>query len=77
MEVLPSLYAECDAGLTALLESLPCPVVKRLTRAMSTNSKPYQALRIRRCGLRTPLTLITSDPEAARQFYEERAGQVV
>jgi hypothetical protein len=77
VEVLPSFYAECDAGLTALLDSLPCPVVNRLTGAMSNNSKPYQALRIRRCGLRTPLTLITSDPEAARQFYEERGGQVI
>ena len=77
MKVHSSLCAECDAGLMAMLESLPCPVVNRLTGAMSNNSKPYQAVRIRRCGLRTPATLITSDPEAARRFYEERGGQVV
>jgi glutathione synthase/RimK-type ligase-like ATP-grasp enzyme len=77
VEVVSSVYAECNVGLMALLESLPCPVVNRLAASMSNDSKPYQALRIRGCGLRTPPTLITSDPEAARQFYEEREGQVI
>jgi glutathione synthase/RimK-type ligase-like ATP-grasp enzyme len=71
------VYSECDTGLAALLECLPCTVVNRLTGDASNRSKPYQALCIRRCGLLTPPTLVTSDPEAARQFYEERQGQVI
>lgn len=76
-EFASALYAECDAGLAALLECLSCPVVNRLTGGMSNHSKPYQLLRIRRCGLRTPPTLLTTDPREARQFYEEFGGQVI
>jgi glutathione synthase/RimK-type ligase-like ATP-grasp enzyme len=72
-----AFYAESDTELTALLECLPCPVVNRLAGDMSNQSKPYQALHIRRCGLRTPTTLLTTDPQAARQFYEEFGGQVI
>jgi glutathione synthase/RimK-type ligase-like ATP-grasp enzyme len=54
-----------------LLEHLPCPVVNRLDGSMSNHSKPYQALLIRRCGLRTPPTLVTDDPGAARRFIGE------
>lgn len=76
-EFARALYAEFDAGLAGLLECLSCPVVNRLTGCMSNHSKPYQALRIRRCGLRTPPTLLTNDPEAAREFCEEYSDQVI
>jgi glutathione synthase/RimK-type ligase-like ATP-grasp enzyme len=72
-----AFYAECDTALAMLLESLPCPVVNRMAGAMSNHSKPYQALHIRHCGLHTPPTLLTSDPETARKFYEEFGGQVI
>ena len=36
----------------ALLEDLPCPVVNRIGGGMSNNSKPYQALLLRRAGLK-------------------------
>jgi len=76
-EFASALFGECDTGLVAMLECLSCPVVNRLAAGMSNHSKPYQALHIRRCGLRTPPTLLTSDPQAARQFYEECGGQVI
>jgi glutathione synthase/RimK-type ligase-like ATP-grasp enzyme len=76
-EFLPALYTECDTCLSALLESLPCPVVNRMRGSISNNSKPYQALQIRRCGFRIPPTLVTNDPEAARRFYEEYSGKVI
>jgi len=72
-----ALYAECDTELAMLLESLPCHVVNRIAGAAANHSKPYQALQIRCCGLCTPPTLLTTDPEAARQFYEEFGGQVI
>lgn len=68
-ETADLLRAEADAGLMALLEDLPCPVVNRSAGGLSNNSKPYQALALRRAGLRVPPTLVTNDPEAARAFY--------
>ncbi len=66
-----ALQFEADAGLMALLEDLPCPVVNRIGGGMSNNSKPYQALLLRRAGLEVPATLVTSDPDAARAFRAE------
>jgi len=44
---------------------------------MSNGSKPYQALLVIRCGLLTPPTLVTNDPDAARRFYDECNGEVI
>ena len=66
-----ALQFEADAGLMALLDDLPCPVVNRIGGGMSNNSKPYQALLLRRAGLEVPATLVTSDPAAARAFQAE------
>jgi glutathione synthase/RimK-type ligase-like ATP-grasp enzyme len=76
-EALPAIYHECDSGLMALLEDLPCPVVNRLGGGLSNNSKAYQALLVRQCGLLTPPTLVTNDPKAARRFYERWNGEVI
>ncbi|HKA21078.1 MAG TPA: glutathione synthase [Blastocatellia bacterium] len=72
-----SVYAECDSALIALLEYLPCIVVNRSAGAMSNHSKPYQALLLRECGLLVPPTLVTSDPDEARRFYDESNGDVI
>lgn len=74
---VPAIYAEYDAGLMVLLENLSCAVVNRLGGGMSNNSKAYQALLIRQCGLLTPPTLVTNDPEAARRFYQDCQGEVI
>ncbi len=75
--VVPAMYSEYDTGLMALLEDLLCAVVNRLGGATSNNSKAYQALLVRQCGLLTPPTLVTTDPEAARRFYEDCQGEVI
>jgi glutathione synthase/RimK-type ligase-like ATP-grasp enzyme len=62
------LRTEADVGLMAALEDLRCPVVNRAGGGMSNNSKPYQALLLRRAGLRVPPTLVTNDASAARAF---------
>ena len=72
-----AVRAERDAGLVALLDSLPCLVVNRPRATLSTRSKLFQTLHIRGCGLRTPRTLVTTDPDEARQFYEECGRQVI
>ncbi len=73
----PALYFEYDSGLMALLDELPCPIVNRTAGGTSNGSKAYQALLVRECGLLTPATLVTNDPDAARRFYEECGRDVV
>jgi glutathione synthase/RimK-type ligase-like ATP-grasp enzyme len=75
--VVPAIYFEYDTGLMALLEDLHCVVVNRLAGGMSNNSKAYQALLVRQCGLLTPPTLVTNDVKAAHRFYEDHQGEVV
>lgn len=70
-------YAEHDLGLAALLEDLACPVINRANGAMSNHSKPYQALLIRRSGLRVPPTLVTNDPRRVAEFIEEYRDDVI
>src|SRR5262249_19335125 len=69
--------AEAQTGVSALLEDFPGRVVNRLNGSMSNHSKPYQALVIREAGFRVPRTLITSDPNAAKAFFEECHREVV
>jgi glutathione synthase/RimK-type ligase-like ATP-grasp enzyme len=75
-EAAAAMQFEADAGLMALLEDLPCPVINRIGGGMSNNSKPYQALLLRRAGFKVPATLVTSDPAAARAFQAEH-GEVI
>jgi hypothetical protein len=73
----PAIYHEYDSGLMVLLEDLPCLVVNRLGGGWSNASKPYQSLIVRQCGLMTPSTLVTNDPQAAYRFYESCHGEVI
>ena len=73
----PAVYFEYDSALMALLEDFPCPVVNRVGGGMSNSSKAFQALLIRQSALRTPRTLISSDPEAVHRFYADCNGEVV
>jgi hypothetical protein len=58
--------------LTTWLDVTPTRVVNRTSAMASNGSKPYQAQLISRHGLLTPETLVTNDPEQAREFYETR-----
>ena len=58
-----------DELLTSWSEVTPALVVNR-PEAMATNcSKPYQATVIKSFGFEIPPTLITTDPEAALEFW--------
>jgi glutathione synthase/RimK-type ligase-like ATP-grasp enzyme len=78
-EFAPAFYGECDAALSYLFEHMPssCAVVNRLAGGMTNHSKLYQALLVRECGLLTPPTLVTNDPEEAHRFFDENDGQVI
>ena len=57
-------------------EITPARVVNRMAAMGSNTSKPYQAQMITRRGFLTPATLITTDPERARDFVEAH-GRVI
>lgn len=76
-ELLPGIYEEAESGLVALFEDLPCTVVNRMHGSISNHSKPYQAMLIEECGLRSPETLVTNDPAEAMAFFEETSGEVI
>lgn len=59
-------------ALTTWVDVSPARVVNRSSAMASNGSKPYQAQLIARHGLLTPETLVTNDPEEAREFYATR-----
>jgi glutathione synthase/RimK-type ligase-like ATP-grasp enzyme len=65
-----------DEGLLAWVETTPVLVLNRPSAMASNNSKPYQTSLIEAAGLRVPETLVTTDAEAAIQFWE-RHGHII
>jgi hypothetical protein len=65
-----------EDALLCWSELTPALIVNRPSAMASNNSKPYQASLIRALGLRTPDTLVTTDPGAALEFWE-RHGEVI
>jgi glutathione synthase/RimK-type ligase-like ATP-grasp enzyme len=67
----------CPRQFAAYLESLPCIVVNKASKALANQSKTSYLELIRGSGLEVPLTLITSDLAEARKFISECGGRVV
>jgi glutathione synthase/RimK-type ligase-like ATP-grasp enzyme len=63
--------------LCVLLDRLPALVVNRPSATATNSSKPYQAQVIVRCNLAAPRTLVTTDPDQARTFYEACEGRAI
>jgi glutathione synthase/RimK-type ligase-like ATP-grasp enzyme len=69
--------AEHQASIMNLLDLLPCIVINRAKASTSNDSKIYQgALAVSR-GLLMPRTLVTTDPDEARAFYEACGRRVI
>ena len=62
--------------LLSWVELAPALVVNRPSAMASNDSKPYQARLIQSLGFATPATLITTDPDAVREFWTHH-GTVV
>src|SRR6266702_756833 len=74
------LEEEANHGIIGVLESLSLQQtlwVSRLHSIRRAELKPLQLAAAQEVGLRTPHTLLTNDPGAARAFYEACQGQVV
>lgn len=65
-----------EGAIWSWAEVTPALVVNRPQAMGANNSKPYQADIVRSHGFQTPETLLTTDPEAVREFWE-RHGEVV
>jgi glutathione synthase/RimK-type ligase-like ATP-grasp enzyme len=68
---------EVDHALTGLWTALDWFWVSRPDRIAVASYKLPQLGWASAVGLRVPATIVTSDPDQARQFYEEHAGQIV
>ncbi|MFD0316237.1 ATP-grasp ribosomal peptide maturase [Streptomyces flavalbus] len=65
------------AGLLGTLYALPVTWVNRPDVDGMASHKPGQLPVATACGLRTPRSLITTDPTAARKFCHEAGGRVI
>ena len=65
-----------DRAMTCWSEMTFALVVNRLQAMATNNSKPYQLRQIRRRGFEVPETLLTTDPDAVREFWEQH-GEVI
>jgi len=69
--------AEYQLSLMQLLGLLPCVVVNRVKASTSNDSKIYQARLAESFGLRTPRTLVTTEPDDVFAFHEACGRRVV
>ena len=74
----PKLLRATQLGdaLLSWSDMTPAKVVNRPAAMASNGSKPFQSLQIEACGFAVPRTLITTDAEAAREFWS-RHGKVI
>jgi glutathione synthase/RimK-type ligase-like ATP-grasp enzyme len=65
-----------EEALMSWVEMAPGLVVNRPSAMSSNNSKPYQLQLIQNAGFDVPETLVTTDPKAAVEFWEQH-GSVI
>ncbi|MGC0415034.1 ATP-grasp ribosomal peptide maturase [Embleya sp. AB8] len=68
--------SEARAGLLGVIGSLPVRWINHPAADAAANYKPRQLAEAARCGLAVPDTVITTDPDRAREFAA-RHGRVV
>jgi hypothetical protein len=60
-----------DELLLSWVELTPALVVNPPSAMAANGSKPYQAAWVHSCGFEIPATLITTDPDAALEFWKQ------
>lgn len=68
---------EATSALGGIFRSLSCLMVNHPGRDSECLYKIWQLQAAKRVGLAVPATLVTNDPQRARQFYDECERQVV
>ena len=75
-----SAFAESETSqaVNGMLDALPCPWINPRQADTAAHHKPLQWTVARQVGLTVPKTLVTSNPERAREFIAgQRGGGVV
>ena len=65
-----------EDALISWSEITPAFIINRPRAIASNTSKPHQAARIRDLGFDIPETLITTDPEAVKEFWEKHGALI-
>ncbi len=68
---------ELDHAFHGLLSALDCYWVSFPPNIRQASRKLEQLQRAAKLGFEIPATLVTSDQEAAREFYEQHQGQII
>lgn len=71
------IESECRAFLDALWKTMDARWISPPASIGRAEGKPGQAQFARRLGLRTPRTIVTNDPAAARRFLDAHQGRLV
>ena len=59
-------------SIAYILETLPVRCINRYSAARVMNQKAVQMRLARTCGLKTPATLMSNNPQAVKEFFERR-----
>jgi RimK-like ATP-grasp domain len=62
--------ADVDEAISCWLELTDALVVNRLSAMAGNGSKPWQLRRIETAGFAVPETIVTTEPQAARSFWD-------
>jgi glutathione synthase/RimK-type ligase-like ATP-grasp enzyme len=69
--------SEATTAFQGLYQSLEVTWINQPGRDSAANHKPWQLTVAQRIGLTIPDTLMTSDPDAAREFWQRHSGAVI
>lgn len=69
--------SESLSGLGGLLRATEAVWVNHPEKLVSAEYKPYQLAAAVRCGFEVPLTLLTNDPDAVRDFHDRCDGEII
>lgn len=69
--------SEANTAFHGLYQSLDAFWVNEPDRDAAAAHKPWQLTLAQQIGLEIPVTLMTSDPQAAREFWQKHQGNVI
>ncbi len=70
-------WSEAGTAFQGLYQSMDALWVNRPVRDAAASHKPWQLTVAQQCGLDIPATLMTTDPQAARAFWDKHPGEVI
>lgn len=76
-QIRRAAQGECEDLLRGMLTAAPCFVLDPPDLVKHCGNKPWQQRIARECGLLTPRTLMTNNPEQAREFLKSCTGGAI